>query len=118
MLPAGALRVNPHQLLSGSKWSSLLDQLRARYRYIIVDTPPALVASESFVLTRGADATLISTMNGVSRMASVSDVYAQLLQAGAHPVGVVLSGVRSGSYYRYRDTDYNYVRKSTSPSST
>ena len=35
-----------------------------------------------------------------------------------YPVGVVLSGVRSGAYYNYRDTDYNYVRKSTSPSST
>jgi capsular exopolysaccharide synthesis family protein len=111
IIPAGDLKSSPHQLLSGPQWPALLEQLRSRYRFIIVDTPPALIASEAFVLTRTADATLLSAIRGTSRMAYITEAHTRLLQAGANPVGVVLSGVRSSHYYRYRDRDYAYMHR-------
>lgn len=37
----GAVAPNPSELVSGKLFTLLLDEMRKRYDYIIVDTPPS-----------------------------------------------------------------------------
>jgi polysaccharide biosynthesis transport protein len=102
VLPAGKLAASPHKLLGNGALKAVLDELRGSYRYIVIDTPPVLPASEALVLARAADATLICAMRDTSRIDQVRKTYDRLLAAGACPVGMVLNGVPSTSYaYRY-----------------
>jgi capsular exopolysaccharide synthesis family protein len=102
LLPAGRLKVSPHRLLGNGAWKSLLEQIPTAYRYVIIDTPPVLAASEALVLAKAADATLVCVMRDVSRADQVRKASEQLLTAGGRPVGTVLSGVPTHRYmYRY-----------------
>jgi len=102
ILPAGKLRTNPHTLVGNGALPSLLDKVRPSYRYVIIDTPPVLAASESLVFAKAADGSLICTMRDVSRMDQVNLAFERLAAAQGNPVGIVLNGVPSREYsYRY-----------------
>jgi capsular exopolysaccharide synthesis family protein len=101
LLPAGQLKGSPHRLLANGSWESLLEQIQTTYRYVIIDTPPVLAASEALVLAKAADATLICVMRDVSRADQVRKASERLLSAGGHPVGTVLSGVPTHRYNKY-----------------
>ncbi|MCE5268545.1 MAG: polysaccharide biosynthesis tyrosine autokinase [Planctomycetaceae bacterium] len=102
ILPAGRPRSSPHRLLGNGSWRSLVQRIPAAYRYVIVDTPPVLAASEALVLARGADASLVCVMRDVSRVDQVQKATERLLAAGGHVVGAVLNGVPARQYaYRY-----------------
>jgi capsular exopolysaccharide synthesis family protein len=110
ILPAGRLGRSPHKLVGSERFSQLLRWARKHYRYVVIDTPPILAASESMVMARAADATLICAMRDVSREDHVRLTYQRLLAVGARPIGTVLSGVPTRQYAR-RYGSYVYTRK-------
>ena len=109
LLPAGRLTVNPHTLLGNGACKSLLGQIPSCYRYILIDTPPVLSASEALVLAKAADASLVCVMRDVSRVDQLARILKRLEAAGSHPVGMVFSGV-SVKDYSYRWGEYSYVQ--------
>ena len=78
-------------------------------RFIVIDTPPILAASEALIMAKEADASLLCTMRSVSRMNQVRAAHSRLQQSGANPVGIVLNGVPTTSYY-YKYGKYSYNR--------
>ena len=108
ILPAGKMTKSPHKLVGCSRFKQLIGDARANYRYIIVDTPPVLAASEALVMARDADATLVCAMRDISRESHVRLSYQRLLSVGVTPVGTVLNGVPSRQYAR-RYGSYAYV---------
>ena len=108
LLPAGRLRKSPHKLMSIAALDELLDELRPKYRYIIIDTPPILSASEALMLTKVADGTVLSTRRNLSRESQVRIAYQRLVNAGARPMGAVFNGVPTRSYMQtYGSYDYS-----------
>jgi len=111
LLPAGKLRGNPHRLVGNGAMESLLEEVKPMYRYVIIDTPPVLAASEALVFAKSADAAVICTMRDASRVDQVKKVRDRLISAGARTVGIVLNGVPVNQYaYRYGNY-YGYMRK-------
>ena len=114
LLPAGELKASPHKLVGDETFSDILTELKKRYRYIIIDTPPILSAGESLVLSAAADAALLCAMRNHSRADQVREAYNRLVKSDANPVGVVLNGVParrySYSYGRYGYGRYTYPR--------
>jgi len=64
LILAGQIPPNPIELLSGPQTSKLFEELRERYDYIIVDTPPYGLLTDSFVLMKYADFNLYVTRLG------------------------------------------------------
>ena len=107
VLPAGTLTKSPHNLLGSGEFKKVLDEARHWYRYIVVDTPPVLAASEALVMARDADASLVCCMRDVSRQSHTRTTYDRLLNVGARPIGAVLNGVPTRTYARrYGNYDY------------
>ena len=109
LLPAGPLKTSPHKLLGQGAFDKALSELRETYSYIVIDTPPVLSASESLILSKSADATLLCTMREVSRLDQVTAAHERLTASGAGPVGTVLNGVHP-SRYAYHYGSYAYQR--------
>jgi capsular exopolysaccharide synthesis family protein len=109
LLPAGRLEVSPHSLLGNGAWTSLLATIPPFYRYVLIDTPPVLSASEALVLAKSADVSLVCVMRDRSRVDQLRRVLDRLAAAGSNSVGLVLNGVPAKDY-SYRYGDYSYDR--------
>lgn len=109
VMPAGILKRSPHKLLGTGEFKRVLDEVRTMYRYIVIDTPPVLAASESLVMARDSDGTLICVMRDVSRQSHIKMTYERLISSGAKPIGTVLNGVPVRQYARKYGT-YDYVK--------
>lgn len=55
---AGSVPPNPVQLLMSDKLDAMIEELRGRYAYIILDTVPAAVVADAYICNRLADLTV------------------------------------------------------------
>lgn len=56
VLPPGAIPPNPVELLLNSRMDQMFDDLKADYDYIIVDTAPVSVVTDTLLVSQNADA--------------------------------------------------------------
>lgn len=63
-LPAGTIPPNPTELLLSSRLDQLIDELRPKYDYIIIDTVPFLNMADAQVTSRTADLTIMVVREG------------------------------------------------------
>ncbi len=104
LLPSGGPVDNPAQLLAES--AVLIAAARQLFDYIVIDTPPLLVANDATELAAGADAVImVAKADRTSRDASrrATEV---LRRVDAPLLGVVISSAHDTptayGYYRYR----------------
>jgi tyrosine-protein kinase Etk/Wzc len=57
-ISAGSLPENPTELLANGKVKSLIDYLEANYDMVIIDTSPAVLVTDAYILSGMCDATL------------------------------------------------------------
>ncbi|MBO9584144.1 MAG: polysaccharide biosynthesis tyrosine autokinase [Flavobacterium sp.] len=55
VLPGGIIPPNPADLLMGSKVENLFEELKKQYDYIIVDTAPVCLVTDTLVIAKNAD---------------------------------------------------------------
>lgn len=110
VLSAGRLTSNPYNLLTKKNLDGLFEQLKTRYRFIVVDTAPVLPAAETLTVTAACEATLLCAMRDVSQSEHVMRTYKRLEDAGSNVIGTVFSGVPAREY-AYRYGDYRYAQR-------
>jgi succinoglycan biosynthesis transport protein ExoP len=111
LLPAGRLKYSPHFLLRNGAFEAILDNAKRRYRYVIIDSPPVLSASESVVLANACDGVVVCTRCDYSRSPQLCTAKEKLQNAGARVLGAVISGVPTRSWaQRYGGYGYGWER--------
>jgi capsular exopolysaccharide synthesis family protein len=108
VIPAGRLASGPHSLVAKGRLERLLKEVSGSYRYVIIDTPPVLSASESLAFAKAADACVVCAMRNVSRLDRVKRAVQRLEGVGARTIGTVFSGVPTKRYAQRYDT-YEYA---------
>lgn len=79
IIPAGIIPPNPSELLQSERLDNLMEELRNRYDYVIVDSAPVAMVSDTFLLRRIADLTVYvcraqyTTFDHVDFLNQVSD---------------------------------------------
>lgn len=58
LIPAGIIPPNPSELLQSDRLDQLFAELRARYDYVVVDSAPVAMVSDTFLLSRLCDMTI------------------------------------------------------------
>ena len=94
LIPCGTVPPNPAELLQTERVDELFAELRKRYDYIIVDTAPVALVSDTYLLDRVADLTIFVyryKYTPTEMIAYVNDVVAQKKM---HNVTCVLNGVK------------------------
>ena len=76
LLPAGTIPPNPSELLSSEQMRRLIHEVKLRYadRYIIIDTPPPYLTSETSVISRYVDGIVIVIKQGHTRKKDILDI--------------------------------------------
>jgi capsular exopolysaccharide synthesis family protein len=66
-IPAGPLLPNPSELLDSGILDDLMDLLKSRFEFIIIDTPPVGLVADSIQLMKYANQILVVSRNNVTR---------------------------------------------------
>jgi protein-tyrosine kinase len=59
VVPAGHLAAHPYEMLKSPRLGHLLDEARRRYDFIVLDTPPIVVAQDCRVISKWVDGFLL-----------------------------------------------------------
>ncbi len=102
---SGDIPPNPSELLSSAKMQALITSLRSKFDYIILDTPPVGMVTDSVVLAPLSDGVLFVVRADLSERGTVIHAMEQMEYAKAKVLGYVFNGMNpeSGSGYgKYR----------------
>ncbi len=105
IIPAGQTPPNPLDLLSSPRFAKLIDALKKKYAYIVLDTPPVQAVSDPLVVSTHANSLLMAVKADDTSRKVVQSSVGQILQSNIRISGIVLSHVSDKhiKYYRYRD---------------
>jgi len=113
IIPCGTIAPNPAELMQTERLDALFAELRKRYDYVIVDTAPVALVSDTYLLDRVADATIFVCRFKYTPTEMIAYINDLVAQGRMHNVACVLNAVSgriaSGSYgYGY---GYGYAKK-------
>lgn len=111
LLTSGTIPPNPADLLSSHKMGLTLHYCAKEFDLVIVDSPPIMGLSDTPILARQVDATLLVVSSKQITRKSAKTALGRLNSAGANIVGCAFTkfSVDSLDYnYAYRYMQYNY----------
>jgi tyrosine-protein kinase Etk/Wzc len=110
----GTTPPNPSELLLHERFVIAIDKLSQLYDYVIIDSPPVLLVTDSVIIGRLAGAALLVVKSGAHTMREIELCAKRLEQGGANLRGVIFNDMPlSSSRYGYGDYygyayDYSY----------
>ena len=109
-IPTGPLPPNPADLLSSHKLAEAIEELRGKYKFIVIDSPPVMAATDAVILSVRADGVLLVVRSGETPKEAFKRTRDLLLSVKCRILGVVLNAVDSSApdyYYSYRYYPYS-----------
>ena len=103
VLAAGPRPTNPAELLGSPRMGELIQEWRANYDFIILDTPPALSVTDAVVVSVHCDAVIIVVRSGVTTKQSLIRVRDLFMRSRKRIAGVVMNAfnLKSVDHYQY-----------------
>ncbi len=104
ILPAGKIPPNPSELLGSNKFQSLLEILKKKYDYIILDSPPTVPVTDSGVIGAQTDGVVMVIQAGRTQKGVIKHAESLLKQAQAKLLGYILTNIQyhiPAYIYRY-----------------
>jgi polysaccharide biosynthesis transport protein len=110
-LPAGPVPDYPAELLESDQMAEMILRWRGDYDYVFIDGAPLLPVTDSALLSRYADYTVVVARHRKTDRVSLERTCQILRAQGVRNMGVVLNGVRASSgaqyeYYGYKQNAY------------
>ena len=117
VLPTGRASDAAPELLEGATFRGALGQLESQYDLILIDAPPALLTSDSQLLSKHVDAIAVVIKAGNDKRGMLNRVLGQLDGQRADILGIILSGVQAsvGGYFRKSYEDFYRYRQDEAP---
>jgi succinoglycan biosynthesis transport protein ExoP len=110
-IPTGPIPPNPADLLSSRRLTELIAELRTRYKFVVIDSPPIMAATDAVILSVLVDGVLMVVRSGETPKEAFIRTRDLLASVKCHILGVVLNAVDASSpdyYYSYRYYPYSY----------
>ncbi|HRE40719.1 MAG TPA: polysaccharide biosynthesis tyrosine autokinase [Ignavibacteria bacterium] len=111
-ITSGTIPPNPSELLSSQQFKNLLDMLREKYDYVILDSPPFISVTDSEILTRIVDGEVLVALANKTPIDIFLKSYQRLYGIDPHKfLGVVLNNFNYNSVYGYYYNYYYYYNQ-------
>jgi capsular exopolysaccharide synthesis family protein len=111
LLDSGPIPGNPTELLGSDAMRDVMEQLKARADFVIVDIAPVLAVADAMTLARQVDGVLFVADAGKSTQGPIVQARMQLEQVGARIIGGVLHNFdrsKSPAYAGRAEVPYAY----------
>ncbi len=115
VVTSGHIPPNPMELLSSDAMEAFVSEYESKYDFIIIDTPPVNVVSDSLVLSSFVTGYLLVVRANYTEFQALDMTMAKFEIANIKPLGIILNGVAevTNTYkykkkYKYTDTYISY----------
>ena len=105
---SGSIPPNPTELLSNGRYEDLVDQLKPHYDYIIIDTAPLMLVTDTLLSADMADATIYVTRSGFTEKPLIDFANKQIATKKIKNVGFVLNDVDKNHFGYGNKYGYGY----------
>ncbi len=109
-IPCGKAPETPAELLASERFGHLLEALRERFDYVIVDTPPVLAVTDPCTVAARVDGVYITMRLKKNSRATASRAAEMLESTGGKLLGVVVNGAGRSKRYGYGHANYKTYR--------
>lgn len=108
VVPAGTSVPNPAELLGSDRMETFLERVREQFDALVVDTPPALLVTDSSVLAPRLEGVIVVVRADQTNREAAVDALEQLRRVDCEVLGVVMNDTDAeGRYaYGYEYSDY------------
>ncbi|CEJ71002.1 Tyrosine-protein kinase ptk [Chryseobacterium oranimense G311] len=106
---SGMIPPNPTELLSNGRYEMLLNELKAKYDYIILDTAPLMLVTDSFLIAELADVVIYVSRSNYTEKALIEFANSNIDQGKIKNVGFVLNDVSSENLGYSNKYGYGYA---------
>jgi len=107
---SGSIPPNPTDLLENGRLEVLLEMLKAekRYKYIVLDTAPMLLVTDSFLIADKADAIVYVTRSEVTENSYIEFLNNSYKDHKIKNVGIVINGMKESNFGYGNKYGYGY----------
>jgi succinoglycan biosynthesis transport protein ExoP len=110
-ITTGPVPPSPADLLSSRRMREAISELRLRFKFIVIDSPPVMAATDAVIVSSLADGVLLVARSGETPKEAFTRTRDLLSAVKSRILGVVLNAVDSSApdyYYSYRYYPYAY----------
>ncbi len=115
IITAGDIPPNPSELLISSRTSKLLKKLKEKFDIIIIDGTPCELVTDSLVLIRSVDATIVVAAYKQTKKDNLRKVIESIKDVGGKNIGLVFNKIPISSK-KYEEAYYYGSKKSKNKS--
>lgn len=113
VITSGHIPPNPAELLASDEMKALLNELKGKYKYILIDTPPVNMVSDALILAPVVSGMVLVVRQDVTVHKSVTESLEKINFTGTKILGFILndsvenkSGYYSKRKYTYKRSNY------------
>ncbi|MEZ7495064.1 polysaccharide biosynthesis tyrosine autokinase [Leeuwenhoekiella aequorea] len=111
---SGSIPPNPSELLRQGKFGTMLKELQAKFDYVIVDTAPSMLVTDTFLISKHADLILYVTRAGYTEKRLLQFAVDSTNEGKLHDVSFVINDVKNANFGY--GNKYGYAYGQTQPS--
>ncbi|REC40407.1 GumC family protein [Chryseobacterium sp. 5_R23647] len=107
---SGSIPPNPTDLLQNGKLDELLEMVKSlnKYRYIVLDTAPLLLVTDSFLIADKSDVIVYVTRSEVTERSYIEFLNNSIEDNKLKNVGIILNGVKESNFGYGNKFGYGY----------
>ena len=98
LLPSGSIPPNPSELWRRSRADELFESIKSIYDYIVVDTAPVMLVTDTFLINKFADLTLYVVRAGYTEKKLLDFAVDAKKDGKLHDVSFVLNDVKMANF--------------------
>lgn len=103
VLTSGTKVPNPSELVASDRFAKLIEQLKTRFDFIIIDCPPVAIVADAIPISNLTDGTLFIVSAKDTDKHEAKSILQELQRDGANVIGSVMTKTEASSkhYYDY-----------------
>ena len=110
-LTAGEIPPNPAELLQTEEFNKMISDLKEKYDYVIVDTPPMTVVTDAAVIMKKDVGVVVVVRENITTYDLLDITMENIRKTGAKMLGVIMLDCNKKSKkYRYYRKNKNYKK--------
>lgn len=113
IITSGTIPPNPAEMLDSKQMEEFLTEVRSKYDYIVLDSPPIVAVTDAEILAKKVDGSILVVSANVTELSMMDRAVQLIKHDNSQFIGTVLNNFSIkpgyGSYYKYY---YYYAAKS------